>query len=152
MTFDIKKGRALAEKAREYKIYTPPGATGYGVDHSKYPDFIAMKEISQIAFPAACDEIERLRAENANWQQEHEANHADSVKQITRIKELTADFAQSQVERDHQAKHIEVLQAALITERAKSKTGHVFWPQTPLEIRKMFLKKAEEELHAEGIL
>jgi hypothetical protein len=92
---------------------------------------------------AALDEIERLRASRS----QELADAVDGERD-----RWLHDYSTQADRILVQAKRITEREAALITERAKSKTGHAFWSQTPLEIRKMFLKKAEEELHAEGLL
>jgi len=60
--FDMKHARDLQEKARSFEVYSGPGQTGYGCDHSKHPDWQAMEKIRTTVYPAALNEIERLNA------------------------------------------------------------------------------------------
>jgi len=50
---------------------------------------------------------------------------------------------------DERAKQITALKAALITERAKQKTGEVFWNMTPVDIQSMYLENAKKQLAQE---
>jgi hypothetical protein len=57
---DLEKARALAYQASEFKVWTPPGATGHGADLSKHREWQAVVEICDKRYPEALDQITDL--------------------------------------------------------------------------------------------
>jgi hypothetical protein len=51
-----------------------------------------------------------------------------------------------------QAKRIAELEAALVEERAKHKTGAYFWAEAPTSMKTLYLHDSREQLEKEGIL
>ncbi len=116
MTFDLEKARKLTYRASAFKIWTPPGGTGYGSDINKHREWQAVVEICDKRYPEALDqitdlmqncndlrsraqkaeaEIERLQKENLELQvavlgpDSIRAHQAGIIKkQAARIKEL----------------------------------------------------------------
>lgn len=93
MTFDMQKARELREATRTTIIKTLPGQTGYGIDHSKYPDFKAMQEVCSAMFPAALDRIVELEKEVAEKDAyiNDDSNARLNLAMVNRIVELEND-------------------------------------------------------------
>ena len=68
--FDLEKARDDLNMTRYIKITSEPVQTGYGIDHSQYPDLSAMQRVCAVHMPAAIVEIGRLRVdlEKERWQ------------------------------------------------------------------------------------